>query len=341
MPDTTNSADLSRMEQDWDSRAREAAEYYIATGQREWTREEFFEGGRINVENEILSDDEITGWGPPLHQLRVIEIGCGAGRMTHSMASVFREVHAVDISAEMIALAGKNLAHLPNVYLYKGSGADLPGIPDTTFDFAFSFIVFQHIPSLRVIESYVREVFRCLKPGGMFKFQVQGDVSIRSQQNDSWLGSAMSEADAQALAKRCGFRMTRSTGFGTQYAWLWFEKPGRVVPARSWLRKLKFWPERPVRVSFSTKEVRPGETYTVTISQFAGNRIDVAYELFGENNAPPATGVVSKWCELDSKGKARITVPADHPAALVRIARVRPRIRGSHWHDVSAEISVR
>ncbi len=40
------------------------------------------------------------------------------------------------------------------------------------FDFAFSFIVFQHIPSRAVIENYVREAHRLLRPGALFKFQV-------------------------------------------------------------------------------------------------------------------------------------------------------------------------
>ncbi len=163
---------LSRMERDWDARALEAPEYYIATGNRRWRKDEFFRGGEINVENDILSDANIIRRGNDLRCMRVLEIGCGAGRMTRAMAALFGEVHAVDISAEMIALAKHNLADLPNVHLYKNSGMDLSELPDRSFDFAFSFIVFQHIPDPGVIENYVREVHRCLKPGAVFKFQV-------------------------------------------------------------------------------------------------------------------------------------------------------------------------
>ena len=46
--------------------------------------------------------------------------------------------------------------------------------PPLEFDFAFSVIVFQHIPSREIIENYVREVHRLLRPGALFKFQVQG-----------------------------------------------------------------------------------------------------------------------------------------------------------------------
>ena len=39
--------------------------------------------------------------------MRVLEIGCGAGRLTRALANFFGEVHAVDISGEMVAQARK------------------------------------------------------------------------------------------------------------------------------------------------------------------------------------------------------------------------------------------
>lgn len=172
---TPNSEIASRMEQDWDARARENAEFYIATGKERWSGEDFFRGGAINVENDIPVDPELIALDKKFSRMRVIEIGCGAGRMTRAIAAAFAVVHAVDISAEMIALARRNLSDLPNVFLHKNNGVDLSGLPSHSCDFAFSFIVFQHIPSRDVIENYIREVYQCLKPGGIFKFQVQGD----------------------------------------------------------------------------------------------------------------------------------------------------------------------
>src|SRR6185436_19085806 len=98
------------------------------------------------------------------------------------------------ISQEMIDLARQNLSDLRNVYLYKNNGMDLSGLADGSYDFAFSFVVFQHIPSLGIIESYIREVHRCLKPGAIFKFQAQGDKRIRCAEHDSWIGVPVSLA---------------------------------------------------------------------------------------------------------------------------------------------------
>ena len=142
---------LSRMERDWDARAREAPEQYIASAHRQWRMDEFFQSGQINVDNYILADAEVICRGKKLSQMRVLEIGCGAGRMTRALAASFGEVHAVDISTEMIALAKRNLSDLRNVFLHKNNGIDLSEFPDQSLDFAFSFIVFQHIPSLIII----------------------------------------------------------------------------------------------------------------------------------------------------------------------------------------------
>jgi len=318
-------ANSSQMEQDWDARAREAPEYFIASGRDHWEQEDFFQGGRINVENEVLADEPIICMGEGLHSMRMIEIGCGAGRMTRALAAVFGEVHGVDISGEMIALARRNLADLTNVRLYKNNGRDLAELPESQYDFAFSFIVFQHIPSHEVIESYVREVYRCLRPGAVFKFQVQGGLKINSEY-DSWIGAPISLAWAKEVADRCGFAVIGATGEGTQYFWLWFRKPGSAPEPEG----------EAVFASFSTGYVLAGDSYRVRIPEFANQVIDVGWEL----PASGETGVVSSWCELDEGGEARIPVPAEHPACVVRITKVRSRTRNSRWRRTSAEIEV-
>lgn len=344
---------LSRMERDWDARAREAPEHYIASAHCRWRMDEFFQSGEINVDNYVLADAEVM-WGKKPSQMRVLEIGCGAGRMTRALAASFREVHAVDISTEMVALAKRNLSDLRNVFLYKNNGIDLLELPDQSFDFAFSFIVFQHIPILRIIENYVREVHRCLKPGSVFKFQVQGDTGIHQPRNDTWAGVPISVADARTLANHCGFEMIGASGQDSQYFWLWFLKP-----KWSWLPKVirnnaakaltrvrcmivsgRFWCAKQIAVVFSPQSVRAGEACHVCVPRFAGEVIDVGYELTTERCPAPMTGVVGKWCELDSRGEARILVPAEHPTGLVRITKVRSRTKNSRWYPAGGAIQV-
>ena len=213
---------LRKMRQDWDRRARENARYYVNTAQTEWTDEEFFASGEQTVREEILPELATICAGRDPARMRVLEIGCGAGRVTRALAQIFGRVYAVDVSGEMIARARASLADFRNVFLYHNNGADLSVLPDLPFHFAFSCIVFQHIPSREVIESYVRDAARLLRPGALFKFQVQGNTAIESRRDDTWLGVPFSEQQVMQMAWRCGFEPRFRHGAGEQYFWQWF-----------------------------------------------------------------------------------------------------------------------
>jgi len=213
---------LDKMRQDWDERARENARFYVNTERTDWTDEEFFESGRRTVREEILTDMINICQGKDPKQMKAIEIGCGAGRVTRALAEIFGEVHGVDVSGEMVELAREALRGMPNAHVYQNNGMDLGVIPPGEYDFAFSSIVFQHIPSREIIESYVQDLHRLLKPGALFKFQVQGDPNVETDPDDTWLGVPFTEAQAREMAARCGFELRYSHGAGTQYFWLWF-----------------------------------------------------------------------------------------------------------------------
>jgi SAM-dependent methyltransferase len=224
MHDITLEEQLRKMRSDWDARAKENARYYVATLKDNWTDEEFFASGEQTVAEEILTDMGNICQDKDPKQMRVIEIGSGAGRISRALARLFGEVHGVDVSGEMVAQARKALADTPNAFFYQNNGMDLAVLPPGPYDFAFSTIVFQHIPSREVIYSYVREVGRLLRPGALFKFQVQGDASLQTSPDDTWLGVPFSEKDAIEMAEKCGFEPRHRHGAGEQYFWLWYFK---------------------------------------------------------------------------------------------------------------------
>ncbi len=216
---------LQKMRADWDQRARENARHFVDTANADWTDEEFFASGEKTVAEEILTDLGNICQGKAPGEMRVLEIGCGAGRVTRALARFFGEVHAVDVSGEMVRLAKLALQDHPNASLYQNNGKDLAVVPEIPFDFAFSSIVFQHIPSREIIENYVREVHRLLRPGALFKFQVQGASTMDpTLPDDTWLGEPFSERQATDMAFRCGFDPRYRYGAGEQYFWLWFFK---------------------------------------------------------------------------------------------------------------------
>ncbi len=217
---------LEKMRADWNARARENARHYVQNATADWDEREFFRSGEINVANDVMPEMlRICGGARSPLDLQMLEIGCGVGRMTRMLARIFGRVTALDVSDEMLTEARRNLAGFDNVALVLGDGASLSGFPSGEFDFAFSFIVFQHIPSFDVIRSYCREVCRVLKPGALFKFQVQGSPAARRRTYDTWSGVPVSLEQAQQLAADSGFVLEAADGGDTQYFWLCFGKP--------------------------------------------------------------------------------------------------------------------
>src|ERR1039458_2026281 len=209
---------LGRMRHDWDRRALENPRYYVATGREEWTDEEFFEAGEQALRDHVFSDLENICQGKDPKSMRVLEIGCGAGRVTRALARYFGEIYAVDISRHMVRHAREAVASFPNAHIFCNNGRDLSVVRrrwwhrfgiggKLQFDFALSLLVFQHIPSRAVIESYLREVNRLLRPGALFKFQVQGYTAIPPDLDDSWTGQAFSCDDVLQMAHASGFEL--------------------------------------------------------------------------------------------------------------------------------------
>jgi SAM-dependent methyltransferase len=224
-----------RMRRDWDRRALENARHYVATGQTEWSDEEFFAAGEQEMQNQILNDLGNICQGRDPQTMKVLEIGCGAGRVTRALGRFFGEVYAVDISRHMVRQARRAVAEFPNVRIFCNNGSDLSvvrrhwwnrfGIGGRLqLDFAFSCLVFQHIPSRAVIENYLSEVNRLLRPGALFKFQVQGHPDTAPDLEDSWIGQPFNAEDARRLAESSGFELRYDWGGGSQYYWLWFFK---------------------------------------------------------------------------------------------------------------------
>lgn len=75
----------------------------------------------------------------------VLELPSGTGRTLVPLAQHFRQVHGVDISDQMLAVAGRRFADAKNVQLSRANGEALP-FKDNEFQAAFSIRLFGHTP---------------------------------------------------------------------------------------------------------------------------------------------------------------------------------------------------
>jgi ubiquinone/menaquinone biosynthesis C-methylase UbiE len=159
---------LERTTEEWRQLAKLDPLYVIATRpDREgaWTAEEFYAEGR-------------SDWADFRHHWRhywpalggsCVEIGCGAGRITRALAEDFADVVAIDVSADMLALAGQVVPN--NVRLVQVGGAEIP-LEDDSVDGVFTCHVLQHLEGIDVVASYLAEARRVLKPGGTLMVQL-------------------------------------------------------------------------------------------------------------------------------------------------------------------------
>jgi SAM-dependent methyltransferase len=103
-----------------------------------------------------------------------------------------------------------------NVTIVKGDGRTLSQIPDATVDFVYCVNVFQHIPVRAWIESYMGEIYRVLRAGGVVKIQVDGRGESRFWRlaealvgHDSWIGGLFTRRELVEMARRHGFVIDR------------------------------------------------------------------------------------------------------------------------------------
>lgn len=212
-----------RMRADWNARAREDARYYVAFGQRGQD-----EAGFLATANEMA-----TSFRNELPRLavshprarRALEIGCGPGRLMLPLASHFGEIHGVDISEEMIRLARETLRDVPHAHPHHAPASDLAAFADDSFDYVYSYAVFQHIPSRETVFGYFQETRRVLKQDGIARFQLNG-LPETAPHYDTWAGVRISAAEVADFARENDFQLLALEGIATQYMWTtWRKRP--------------------------------------------------------------------------------------------------------------------
>jgi SAM-dependent methyltransferase len=227
-----------QMRRFWDRRARERAMWFINSSLdfRSPDTADFWESGETDLQ--VTLDGvgaSFTGTE------RVLEIGCGIGRMTRALARRSASILGIDVSDEMVARARHALSDLENVELQVGNGTDLSDLASGCFDTCYSYVVFQHIPDPAITCRYIAEMGRVLRPGGWALFQVSDTPEIhdprtwarshgmryrlgvlagrrpRGCAKPQWLGSAVSRRELLSAMERGGLALEAESGQDTQY----------------------------------------------------------------------------------------------------------------------------
>ena len=137
---------------------------------------------------------EIAALRPPPEGL-VLDVGCLAGRRLLEIAAAF-DVSGIGVDLSTAAIAAARAAAHPRLRFHAAKADALP-LPDRCADVAISMDVLEHTAG--AAPAIVREVFRCLKPGGRFLAHVP--VTDNAGSLDAWMAARRPEVWAARTAE--------------------------------------------------------------------------------------------------------------------------------------------
>lgn len=111
-------------------------------------------------------------WGifPRVHAFlpaqTVLEIATGCGRWTQYLLPLCERFTGVDLVEDCVEACRQRFHGIDKARFYANDGLTLPMVEDGSVDFAFSFDSLVHVDA-SVIDSYLRELRRVLRPNGV------------------------------------------------------------------------------------------------------------------------------------------------------------------------------
>lgn len=139
--------------------------------------------------------DVVRAW-VPVQGTRLLDLGCGIGRVAAALAPDAAEVVGVDVSAAMVDQARRRTTSLRNARFEAVDGRVLP-FPEASFDAVIAADSFPYLVRAGILHAQLAELRRVLRPGGdllVFNWSYRGDE----------------EADAREAAGAPGFACLRS-----------------------------------------------------------------------------------------------------------------------------------
>jgi len=146
---------------------------------RRWDLERFWRLGEDEIAR-VMSTAATLGY--PAGNDVALDFGCGVGRLTRAMARHFSHCTGVDVAETMIEQATRLNPGSASTFVVNETN-DLARFEDSTFDFVYSALVLQHLPTVAVIRRFIAEFLRVLKPGGLLAFQLPTRMPPRSLRN--------------------------------------------------------------------------------------------------------------------------------------------------------------
>jgi SAM-dependent methyltransferase len=170
---------LERHRRDWEQLAETDPLWAVLTEPSRkgggWTRNEFLETGDREIAGVL---ERAAALGRPAAQRRAFDFGCGGGRLTRALAARFDEAVGVDVAEAMVEVARDLNGDVPNCRFELNDRPDLARFESGSFDFVYTSLVLQHLPSRALLEAYIAELVRITAPDGLLVFGLPVEMAL-------------------------------------------------------------------------------------------------------------------------------------------------------------------
>ncbi|MDD3014532.1 MAG: methyltransferase [Candidatus Gastranaerophilales bacterium] len=141
---------------------------------------DFMERRALNISGDTI--DEIrTSFSKVPKDIKVLDFGCGVGRLMREMVKSGFSVDGADISEQMINFAKEdNLLKDKRFYLTNGN--DCGDVADNYYDLIYSMITVQHICVRGIRNNILESFYKTLKDNGVFYIQMKFYPEINKNQ---------------------------------------------------------------------------------------------------------------------------------------------------------------
>jgi nucleoside-diphosphate-sugar epimerase/ubiquinone/menaquinone biosynthesis C-methylase UbiE len=217
---------LEKTKKIWNEKGNENPDYYsnfYKHFDKDISSSQALSEGKADYARLVLADPLLRVSLGEMQNKRVLDFGCGVGRITESFANDFGEVEGVDIAPSMLLEAGNRLKKVENVMFVEIDGEHLP-YKDNYFDFIFSNLTLQHVPGYDSLEIILEEMYRTLSHSGIAKIQLG---TGRGYKKWHWAaGVTYPIEEAEALAREIGFEIVDRQIENIDHFWLTLRKEG-------------------------------------------------------------------------------------------------------------------
>lgn len=170
---------LRRHQQDWEALGRVDPLWAVLTSPTRrhgrWNTADFFATGVRDVDALMKT---AAALGLPQRRDDALDFGCGVGRLTRALVGHFERCVGVDISAPMLAQAEELNRDCDRCRFVLNAAEDLRAFESASFDLVYTKYVLQHLPGRALVRSYLGELLRVLRPGGLLVFQLPERIGL-------------------------------------------------------------------------------------------------------------------------------------------------------------------